>query len=96
MEHIVHFAIGIDDDAIRKRIEDNAYEDIVKELMKKAENEMPKLYGKFPNWYGMTEKAVKQLIDENKDTIIDKATDKLVESFKRTKVFKEAMAKAIE
>ena len=36
MEHIVQFAIGIDDNAIKKRVEDNAYDDIVERLIKEA------------------------------------------------------------
>lgn len=36
MEHIVQFAIGIDDKAIQNRIEEHAYEDVLDKLTKKA------------------------------------------------------------
>lgn len=35
MEHIVQFAIGIDDKAIQNRIEEHAYEDVLDKLTKK-------------------------------------------------------------
>ena len=63
MEHIVQFAIGIDDNAIKKRIEENAYDDI---------------------------------LEKNRDDIIDAAAEKLCESFKRTKAYKEKMTEVME
>ena len=36
MEHIVQFAIGIDDEAIQKHVIKGAHNDVVKQLMKKA------------------------------------------------------------
>ena len=52
MEHIVQFAIGIDDNAIKKRIEENAYDDILERLVKEAKNSLPrsKSFGSDINW----------------------------------------------
>ena len=36
MEHIVQFAIGIDDKAIQNRIEEHAYRDVLDKLAKNA------------------------------------------------------------
>lgn len=36
MEHIVQFAIGIDDKAIKERIEEYAYRDVLDKLTKEA------------------------------------------------------------
>ena len=36
MEHIVQFAIGIDDKAIQNRIEEHAYTDVLAKLTKEA------------------------------------------------------------
>lgn len=56
MEHIVQFAIGIDDETIRKRIEGSAYNDICDRFYKEA------------------------------------FAEKLVQSYSRTKAYKETMA----
>ena len=47
MEHIVQFAINIDDKTIQKRLEDNAYDDVVKRIYKEALDnlEFPRTYG---------------------------------------------------
>ena len=39
MEHIVQFAIGIDDEAIRERVIKCAYDDVVKKLLEEAKRE---------------------------------------------------------
>lgn len=38
MEHIVQFAINIDDQTIKKRLEENAYQDICDRLVNEAYN----------------------------------------------------------
>lgn len=100
MEHIVQFAIGIDDDAIKNRVIDGAYNDVVKQLVKEAKKEVG-LEGSYysrprTNWAQIIDAALRGYLDENKDMIIELAASKLVESYKRTKAFKEKMAYAIE
>lgn len=99
MEHIVQFAIGIDDEAIRQRIIESAYNDVVKQLMEEAKRETklshPSYY-KRETWSNLIDHALKKYLEENKETIIDLAATKLVESYKRSKAFKEAMSKALE
>lgn len=99
MEHIVQFAIGIDDDAIKRRVIDCAYDDVVKQLMAEAKRET-KLegtsYWKKESWSNIIERALRDYFDENKDMIIDVAATKLVDSYKRTKAFKETMANRLE
>ena len=99
MEHIVQFAIGIDDEAIQKRVIEGAYNDVVKQLMKEAKKEVGlegSYYNHAANWERIIGAALRGYFDENKDMIIELAASKLVESFKRTKSFKEKMASAIE
>lgn len=98
MEHIVQFAIGIDDDGIRRRVIEGAYNDVVKNLMEEAKREM-KLDGRFyhrETWRDIIEDALHGYFDKNKDLIIELAAEKLADSYKRTKVFKETMAKRLE
>lgn len=95
MEHIVQFAIGIDDKAIQQRIEDNAYKDILKILVDDARRDLPKSYGAV-NWRRLVDDAMQNFIQENKEVIIEAAAKELCESFKRTKAFKEKMSDIME
>lgn len=98
MDHIVQFAIGIDDDAIRKRVIEGAYNDVVKQLMAEAKKELrlDASYWERLSWRDIVNDALHNYFDEHKDEIIDAAATKLADSYKRTKAFKEKMAAAIE
>lgn len=95
MEHIVQFAIGIDDEAIRKRVNESAYNDIIGKLVKEAKKDLG-LEGSYfsprVTWKTIVEDALQNYFDENKELIIDLAASKLAESYKRTKAYKEKMA----
>lgn len=95
MEHIVQFAIGIDDAAIQKRVEDNAYNDILKILVDDARRDLPKTYGTV-NWRFLVEETLENFIERNREEIINCAAKELCESFKRTKAFKEKMSDTME
>ena len=98
MEHIVQFAIGIDDNAIKKRVEDNAYDDILEKLVKEAKNSLPrsKSFGSAVNWRYLVDDRLDCFLEKNRDDIIDAAAEKLCESFKRTKAYKEKMTEVVE
>jgi len=98
MEHIVQFAIGMDDEAIRKRIEEHAYEDVLKSLEDKAMHTINSgsTYMRDTRIENMMQRAIAVLVDSHKDEIIDKAADLLAEKFSRTKKFREAMGAVIE
>lgn len=101
MEHIVQFAIGIDDEAIRKRVIECAYDDVVKQLTDEAKRDvgLNRGYGYYSqkeNWSNIIDRALRNYFDENKDMIIDMAAEKLANSYKRSKVYKEKMGSAME
>ena len=99
MEHIVQFAIGIDDAAIQKRIEENGYNDVLNKLVEKAKDELPKassFSGKYVNWRYLVDERLDSFIELHKDEIINMAAEKLCESFKRTKAYKDHMIKSME
>ena len=95
MEHIVQFAIGFDDEGIRKRLEENAYDDILNKLVNEAKKGLSlncsDLYQR-QRWSTIVDSALHNYFDENKETILDLAASKLAESYKRTKAYKEKMA----
>ena len=99
MEHIVQFAIGIDDDAIRKRVIESAYNDVVKTLVEEAKTDVKlnnRSYYYRETWSNIIERALQHYFDSNRDMIFEIAATKLADSYKRTKYFKDKMAESLE
>lgn len=101
MEHIVQFAIGIDDNAIKNRITDNAEKQITASIQKDVERVI--FYGGWNT--GKVDKnspkewvkdIVKNVIEANKDQIIEAAVVELAKNMAKTKAVKEAIAKVVE
>ena len=95
MEHILQFAVGIDDDAIVKRIEENAEKNITKELRDKVGRVMFGI-----NYRGdeidaitrWTESVFREYLNEHNDEIVKLAAKCLAEKLSRTKAVKEMLA----
>lgn len=96
MEHIVQFAISLDDKTIQKRLEENAYQDVCQKLANEAASHFPTTYGNSVNWKYIMDHAMNDFLSKYKDEIIDAAAEKLKDSFCRTKVYKEKMKDAID
>lgn len=99
MEHIVQFAIGIDDKAIQNRIEEYAYRDVLAKLAKNAVDSVcahTSAYSRDIMWKSLMEDALQSFLEERKDEIIDKAANMLADRFQRTKKYREAMGAVIE
>lgn len=96
MEHILQFAIGIDDDAIAKNIQANAEREITKNLQQAVINQLiekpyygkPTLDGKFS---AFGKEIITGFMEEHKDEIIARAADELAKRLARTKAAKEAI-----
>ncbi|MEQ6114906.1 peptidase U32 [Bifidobacterium pseudocatenulatum] len=98
MEHIVQFAINIDDKTIQNRIEEHAYTDLLNKLTKNAVDSVfshSSAYSRNTMWESLMENALQNLIEERRDEIIDKAANMLADRFQRTKKYREAMGDAI-
>lgn len=103
MEHIVQFAIGIDDEAITKKINETAEQQIIAQIKKDVEGV---LFSKNPGFYnesidkdnpkGWLIAEVQNVIVANKDLIIDKAVQELAKNMMKTKAVKEAMAEMMK
>ena len=99
MEHIVQFAIGIDDKAIQNRIEEYAYKDVLDKLAKNAVDSVfahTNAYSRENMWKTLMADALQRFLEERKDEIIDKAANMLADRFQRTKTYREALGDAIE
>lgn len=98
MEHIVQFAIGIDDKAIQNRIEEYAYKDVLDKIVKETMDTVfahTSAYSRDIMWKTLMEDALQSFLEERKDEIIDKAAHILADRFQRTKKYREAMGAAI-
>lgn len=94
MEHIVQFAVGIDDNAIKKHVEEKAYDDILAKLYSECKTSVGKSSwggGSYIDWKAMANETLNRFIEEHKDEIIDAASEKLKDSFCRSKAYKEKM-----
>ncbi|MFQ6189531.1 peptidase U32 [Bifidobacterium adolescentis] len=98
MEHIMQFAINIDDETIQNRIEEHAYSDVLNKLTKNAVDSVfshSSAYTRNTMWEGLMGDALQSFLEERKDEIIDKAANMLADRFQRTKKYREAMGDAI-
>lgn len=74
MEHIVQFAIGIDDKAIQNRIEEYAYKDVLDKIVKETMDTVfahTNAYSRENMCKTMMEEALQSFLEERKDEIID-------------------------
>lgn len=102
MEHIVQFAIGIDDEAIRNRVSQSAEKQITESIKKDVEGTI--FYKEWHNGNNLDRNSpkewvkdmVKDVIEANKDQIIEAAVVELAKNMAKTKAVKEAMAKVVE
>ena len=98
MEHIVQFAIGIDDEAIRKRIEQTAEKQIVDSIKEDINDHIFRetTWAKDSVLQNWVKDIVVDAILEHKDEIVTSAASQLCEHMKRTKAVREAVAGAVE
>ena len=93
MEHIVQFAIGIDDAAIKKRIMETAENQIIDTIRRKIERELFEVrYGSISNLRQVALSMVEEWLNDHKSEIIDKAAEHLADKLSRTKAAKEMLA----
>lgn len=98
MEHIVQFAINIDDKTIQNRIEEHAYSDVLNKLIKNAVDSVfshSSAYSRDIMWESLMGEALQSFLEERKNEIIDKAANMLADRFQRTKKYREAMGAVI-
>ena len=94
MEHIIQFGVTVDDDAIKKRILEQASTSVVTEVKK----ELGVNGGYFSDNVvrRMVNSEVTALFNKHKDAIIAEAGKQLADKLVRTKAVKEAASKVIE
>lgn len=96
MEHIIQFGVTIDDDAIKKNIEEKARNQITEELKAEIRKELFVGTGWNRDLSYKVQELIKDTVIECQGQIIKDATDQLVDIMKRSKKYKEALAKIAE
>lgn len=100
MEHIIQFGIGIDDDAIRKRIEEGAEKQILKNIENGVRSTLFEKdyrgsgYSKVPTSY--LDKKIDDFLKAHKDEILDMAATKLADRLAKSKRGKEILEGFLE
>lgn len=98
MEHMLQFAISIDDEAIQAKVMRSAEEQIIKQLTESVAKE---LFG--VDWLGRPNKGnvsdwvhdkVGQFLAEHKDEIISQTVARLAEKIGNSKAMKDAAKEA--
>lgn len=92
MEHIIQFGVTIDDDVIKKNIEEKATKQVVDSISQSIKDRLFRYNG----FSYDAQEMFAELLDKYKDEIIEKATVQVVDSIKRSKKYKEALAKVAE
>lgn len=90
MEHIVQFGISVDDTYIKNKIEEHGYEDVIKAIINKAYSEMNQRIN------FNEQNLMKEFLDKNKETIIERAVNNITASIKSSKKYKEALSQVAE
>ena len=99
MEHIVQFAIGIDDKAIIDRVTARAEDIILNEIKNNAKiaiferNRYGSSFTKKPTYF--FEDKIDIFLQENKDEIIEMTAKRLAERLSRTTAAKTVLARKI-
>lgn len=94
MEHIVQFAIGIDDEAITKKIQENAEKIITQNIQQRVERCIfeTSYYGEVKNRLNYSaETILMNWLDDHRDKIIEIASKALAEKMIKTKAVKAAI-----
>lgn len=96
MEHIVQFAIGIDDEAIRKNISEHAENTITEQLL----NDVERIIFDTDSWgrtinksraSSFTERQFDKFLEDNRESIIEIAGKYLADKLARSKRGKEIL-----
>lgn len=105
MQHIVNIAFDFDDDKIRSIAEkkcQDSMDEIIKDII--LDQIAPMRYSFYEkketrDWsmlHGKLDKAMRDFVESHGDEIIELAAEKLADSFKRTKIWKEKAKEAME
>ena len=102
MEHVIQFAVGIDDDRIVNLVEENASKQIIGDLKQQVANRIfsANYYDKNadPSRDQLSEASVKIVSDflkDNKDNIVERASEILADKMFKSKTIREKIKDSV-
>lgn len=102
MDHIIQFAIGIDDDRIVKLVEDNASKQIIGDLKQQVANRIFSAYYCGQNANPSTDKLsdlsvqiVSDFLKDNKDVIVERASELLADKMLKSKTMRDKIKDSV-
>lgn len=98
MQHIVNIAFDFDDETVRKNIEKNVEEEIIKSIRRDIEVEVfqSNTYYGYNHLADYCKSTVDAIIRERQDEIVEKAIKLLAEKLSRKKFVKEKVGDLLE
>lgn len=98
MEHIVQFAVSVDDEYIKARIAENAEREVKKELKAEIREKIFAKYGYDRDKYGyataFTEELFQNWLEENKEAVIRETAEIMAEKTMKSKTWRGAVRNA--
>lgn len=95
MEHIVQFAISIDDDRIAKSIEENVEKQVINNITEQVKGIITRKYYYSGDEYeplkNMVKRQIEKVIEEHKDYILENAAKILADKLARSKAGKQLL-----
>lgn len=98
MEHILQFAVSIDDTAIEKLVIEGATKQLANEIIDKAKKSigLADRYGRIildedGEGYFIVKEAIEKAVKEREDEIIDRVIDRIVEKTYRGKKYQKML-----
>ena len=100
MEHIIQFGVNIDDDAIRRTIENNIQRKVEENILEDVKRKITGT-STYSTWAyderlrDLISNATVKFLEENKEEIIENTSNKLVDRLVKTKAVKEMVNSTI-
>lgn len=96
MEHILQFAVSIDDTTIEKLVIESAAEQLADEIIDEAKKSLGLIdrYGRLDKdgkGYSIAKEAIEKAVKEREDEIIDRAIERIVEKTYRGKKYQKML-----
>lgn len=87
-QHVVSFAINIDDTDIKNKIEQSVKAEVIKKISNKISENMVSSWG---NLNAISKDIIGMIMEKHQDKIIDTAVNDVTNTIKRSKKYKEAL-----
>lgn len=96
MEHIIQFGVSIDDDKIEKMVMQKAADELMKQIKNETSEFAKEDWVHQSKLKNLFKEEVKDVIERNKETIIEKVIKEIVTNMMKTKAIVEAKQRIVD